>query len=135
MNNACERSSRLLFPAPPRRAQVLGTHNSYHQAPEESVLHLYSSGGGPTPLWAWAFSHPPLPEQLDRGVRSLELDVNWDPQGGAFAQAAALKLLGQTGWLDGDPALKAPGFKARCRARRAPRALPGRARRACQWMR
>ncbi len=47
--------------------QVKGTHNSYHIAME---------GGLPQ----WNFTHPPLDEQLEQhGVRSVELDVHWDP--------------------------------------------------------
>ena len=44
------------------------------------------------------------------GVRSLELDVHADPQGGPDAQSAGLRLAGQSGVLD-VPALRQPGFK------------------------
>lgn len=48
--------------------QALGTHNSYHVAPE--------SGGHPD----WQYSHLPLAGQLsEQGVRQLELDLNYDP--------------------------------------------------------
>lgn len=45
--------------------QMVGTHNSYHVAP-------------PNPGPGAAYSHRPLDEQLQRGVRQLELDVHWD---------------------------------------------------------
>ena len=46
---------------------VLGTHNSYHLAP---------SGDG---VAEWNYSHPPLAEQLDRGLRQFELDIVFEP--------------------------------------------------------
>lgn len=47
-------------------AQLKGTHNSYHQRPDN----LLSD--------AWDYSHAPLDVQLDRqGVRQFELDVHW----------------------------------------------------------
>lgn len=42
--------------------QALGTHNSYHIAPA-------------APIAPWAYTHRPLDEQLDLGVRQFELDV------------------------------------------------------------
>jgi hypothetical protein len=48
--------------------QALGTHNSYHVMT--------------TPLDAWAYTHPPLGEQLDLGVRQFELDGWWDDETG-----------------------------------------------------
>lgn len=44
--------------------QALGTHNSYHIAPD------------PVDLPEWDYTHPPLGEQLSRGVRQFELDLN-----------------------------------------------------------
>jgi hypothetical protein len=46
--------------------QVVGTHNSYH---------VDTTGYPP-----WAYTHRPLDEQLDLGVRQFELDV-WDLDG------------------------------------------------------
>ncbi|MFT5680495.1 MAG: hypothetical protein ACI8RZ_001401 [Myxococcota bacterium] len=45
--------------------QALGTHNSTHIAPET----LVDSSHG--------YTHPPLGEQLERGVRQLELDLHY----------------------------------------------------------
>jgi hypothetical protein len=43
----------------------LGTHNSYHVRPERAI----------TPGEPADYEHPPLDTQLDRGIRSLELDA------------------------------------------------------------
>jgi hypothetical protein len=49
------------------QVQVLATHNSYH----------VETPGNTLP--DWAYSEPPLDVQLDQeGVRSLELDLNWE---------------------------------------------------------
>lgn len=48
--------------------QVVGTHNSYHTR-EKPI-----AGGRAA---AWNYTHPPLDVQLERGVRSFELDLHW----------------------------------------------------------
>jgi hypothetical protein len=53
--------------------QVIGTHNSYHVR----KVPLPGSRGA-----SLNYSHPPLDVQLDRGVRSFELDLHY--RGGAF---------------------------------------------------
>jgi hypothetical protein len=47
--------------------QVLGTHNSYHQAPPQELLAKF---GGLTsgPLQAWQYNQPGLTAQLDTGA-------------------------------------------------------------------
>ena len=61
------------------------------------------------------YSHPPLSEQLDLGLRALELDLFYDPDGGRYAKPLGqqlVRLAGKTPALF-DPAGKmaAPGFK------------------------
>lgn len=85
--------------------QVLGTHNSYHVAPAPDVLTLL----GPRARDV-EYTHRPLAEQLTvLGIRKFELDVFADPEGGRFAQPAALRLVKGL-----DPVgreLLEPGFK------------------------
>jgi hypothetical protein len=57
-----------------------------------------------------------LPEQLDHGVRQLELDVYYDPHGGRFAHPPVLDGLARAGLKPSEPfdpngELLAPGFK------------------------
>jgi hypothetical protein len=57
------------------QVQVIGTHNSYHIAPDPKVIQaaaLFDSGAK-----GWDYTHPPLSEQLDAGVRSFEIDLNY----------------------------------------------------------
>jgi hypothetical protein len=48
--------------------QAVGTHNSYHLAPSSAIQ-------------AWNYSHRPLDEQLEIGVRQFELDLYRDAEG------------------------------------------------------
>jgi hypothetical protein len=69
--------------------QVLGTHNSYHLAPEPPML----AALGPRARDI-EYSHRPLTEQLSAlGVRKFELDVFADPEGGRFAEPAAFRMV------------------------------------------
>lgn len=52
--------------------QVIGTHNSYHQRPARLGLLMRLVPATED----WDYAHAPLNLQLDRGVRSFELDVH-----------------------------------------------------------
>lgn len=53
--------------------QVKGTHNSYHLRPNEE------------PAAPWDYDMPTLTDQLElHGVRQIELDFDYDAQGGTF---------------------------------------------------
>lgn len=51
------------------QVQFVATHNSYHVAQD------------PPRNEEWAYSFPPLDEQLDMGVRGFEIDVYFQPDG------------------------------------------------------
>ena len=87
--------------------QVLAAHNAYHlQGPQPLLDAITQALPELTPTIE--YSHPTLTEQLELGVRSVELDVFEDPDGGRFAAPKAVPLLG----LDPvDPAMAEPGFK------------------------
>jgi hypothetical protein len=59
--------------------QVIASHNSYHLLAEEP---LFSQVKAVYPKAAeWEYEHKPLNEQLDHGVRSLEIDLYYHPEG------------------------------------------------------
>jgi len=94
--------------------QVIGSHNSYHIAPQPELLgkiRAMNKGGAD----AWNYTHPPLAAQLEMGVRQFELDIFADPKGGLFASPLGIKLLKLAGTkvVELDPAgdLAKPGFK------------------------
>ncbi len=77
---------------------VIGTHNSYKQ-PMPAATMAKVRAVDPAMADALDYSHRSLTEQLDAGARQLEIDVNYDPQGGHYARGSD------------DPKLKRPGFK------------------------
>jgi Phosphoinositide phospholipase C, Ca2+-dependent len=95
--------------------QVLGSHNSYKQAIDPSLLQLLRKNE-PRRYAALEYSHAPLAEQLDLGLRKLEIDVVYDPRGGLYAHPLGLTLLKEAGLSAGAPydpegQMAKPGFK------------------------
>ncbi len=81
--------------------QFIGSHNSYHVAPEAPIMQWLTFGSMLVPQVATAlgdpqqlnYTHAPLATQLDRGVRTFELDIFADPTGGRFANPLLPQLL------------------------------------------
>jgi hypothetical protein len=97
--------------APPNpgfdQIQVLAAHNAYHQEGEPALLQAITDNL-PELTPTIEYSHPTLTEQLDLGLRSFELDVFEDPEGGRYGAPKAQALLGLEAI---DPAMQEPGFK------------------------
>lgn len=89
--------------------QMIGTHNSYHLQPPDALIEALA-GFDADFVKTIQYNHAPLAEQLDAGVRQLELDVYADPEGGRFANRAAMSFLGQP-MMEGVQELRVPGFK------------------------
>ncbi len=93
--------------------QAIGTHNSYKQrmpADEFAAHHALDAHGAD----GLDYGHRPLDEQLDLGMRQLELDVWADPQGGRWLHppGALRKGFASPPWPPAQAALMAkPGFK------------------------
>lgn len=93
--------------------QVIGTHNSYRQRmpPAEFAAHHARDAHGADTL---DYGHRPLDEQLDAGMRGLELDVWADPQGGRWLHPPGALRKGYVTppWPPAQAAQMAkPGFK------------------------
>ncbi|MEM9083693.1 MAG: Ca2+-dependent phosphoinositide-specific phospholipase C, partial [Planctomycetota bacterium] len=100
--------------APPiTHFQVVGTHNSYKRSIDGALVAAASGGG--RDLGSVDYAHLPLRDQLNLGIRSLELDVFNDPDGGAYASPLGMAMLRMAGItpLDhgGGGDIHAPGFK------------------------
>jgi len=120
--------------------QVLGTHNSYAEPVDPKVLELaapiiknamksYDSGMSPEQKAkfqeyhpngldfneALNYNHPDFIQQLNAHLRSLELDVYYDPTGNRFNHPASYRVLNEKGAKDLAPhniqGLDQPGFK------------------------
>lgn len=94
--------------------RLLGTHNSYHVAPDPAVARLVAAAA-PTEARAIDCTQKPIPEQLGRlGLRHLELDCYRDPAGGLFAAPLGLTLAIAAGRAEPLPwreELAEPGIK------------------------
>lgn len=104
--------------------QWIGTHNSYHIAPDRDVLELMlATDYRESPQWpasrlapALAYTHAPIADQLDMGIRLLELDVRDDPLTGRFARPGLLDALpdgaaARLAAIDSAGDLSKPGLK------------------------
>lgn len=93
--------------------QVIGSHNSFKRAPQPELLDAIK------PYWKDAsgidYDHLSLTDQLNLGLRNLEFDVCYDPEGGRYADPMGERLLkatGKTPWPREDAdKLRTPGFK------------------------
>ncbi|MDT8328818.1 MAG: Ca2+-dependent phosphoinositide-specific phospholipase C [Roseovarius sp.] len=119
-------SDRKEHPAPAdlriNQIQVVGTHNSYSLGTDAKVRALLDERVGPllklmrekaspeaqaaaaeyhpndvTFMDSLSYSFTTLTDQLDAGVRGLELDLNHDPLGGHYGYPAAYKVLEAAG--------------------------------------
>ncbi|SEW27606.1 Ca2+-dependent phosphoinositide-specific phospholipase C [Chitinophaga arvensicola] len=122
------------------QVQVLGTHNSYAKPVDTAVLAYidpiiekmskgYFMGMSKEQAAAFhefhpngmkmseglKYDHPPFDVQLDAGIRSLEIDVHYDPTGNRFNDPAAYRELKKKGYDHLAPFettdLDKPGFK------------------------
>ncbi|MEO1039548.1 MAG: phosphatidylinositol-specific phospholipase C1-like protein [Pseudomonadota bacterium] len=94
--------------------QAVGSHNSYKIAIPAAELALIAATS-PEAARSLDYGHIPLQEQLDLGMRQLELDVFYDPEGGRYADPALARLTsGQDGSAPYDASqMLAPGFKVK----------------------
>src|SRR5215469_9273162 len=71
--------------------QVLGSHNSYKRAIDPALWQLLVKND-PKRYLPLEYSHITFSEQLDLGLRKLEIDVVYDPKGGLYAKPLGLSL-------------------------------------------
>lgn len=84
--------------------QVVGSHNSYHVQPTPAVFELLAAFARPL-AEAFEYTHVPLQEQFaDQGVRQIELDIFYDPDGGLYELPIGLQL------AFGEAAMPIPGM-------------------------
>lgn len=90
--------------------QVIGSHNSYKSSMPTPILE-YLSKINPAAGKSLEYEHLPLSEQLNLGLRNLELDVFHDPDGGKFSNPKALEMLPEGTVFDSNKELEEPGLK------------------------
>lgn len=94
--------------------RVIGSHNSYKIAIEPAIwkiINLFDSDQA----HSLEYGHISLTDQLDLGLRNLEIDVFHDPIGGRFADPLGRRILNAIGVespsFDQDSVLNTPGLK------------------------
>jgi Phosphoinositide phospholipase C, Ca2+-dependent len=95
--------------------QVIGTHNSYHAGLASSEAKLWQQKN-PTLYQSLEYRHRPLDEQLNSGVRQIELDIYADSEGGRYAHPMGIDAVAAAGLpkdpeFDPEGLMQKPGFK------------------------
>ncbi|NML64352.1 hypothetical protein HHL22_03955 [Hymenobacter sp. RP-2-7] len=101
-------------PAPPElllnQIQVIGSHNSYKQAIDPRLFKTLQKADSVS-MSRIDYEHQTLSQQLDRGLRALEIDVYADAQGGKYAHPKGLDLAPGQPAYDAAGLMRKPGFK------------------------
>ncbi|WP_111670146.1 phosphatidylinositol-specific phospholipase C1-like protein [Algoriphagus litoralis] len=90
--------------------QVIGSHNSYKSSMPAPILD-YLKKINPAAAQSLEYEHLLLSEQLDLGLRNLELDVFHDPVGGKYSNPKSLSMLPAGTVFDPKKELNEPGLK------------------------
>lgn len=91
--------------------QVIGSHNSYKKAILPEVYSYLAKKDTLNFLPRIQYEHIPIPEQLDLGLRNLEIDVYADSKGGKYAHPKILDLVKTMQAFDPEAKMKKPGYK------------------------
>ncbi|WP_172281495.1 phosphatidylinositol-specific phospholipase C1-like protein [Chryseobacterium sp. LAM-KRS1] len=91
--------------------QVIGSHNSYKKAILPEVYDFLAKKDSLHSLPKIQYEHIAIPEQLDLGLRNLELDVYADSKGGKYAHPKILDLVKTKQPFDPEGKMKKPGYK------------------------
>ena len=93
--------------------QIIGSHNSFKAAIDPA---LFDAMAALVPQSkALDYAHPPLTDQLNLGIRNLELDIYHDPNGGLYSEPLGLQIVRAAGKTpspyDPQQEMQEPGFK------------------------
>ena len=89
--------------------QVIGSHNSYKKAIEDKLYTFLESQNDK--MKSLQYDHISIPEQLNLGLRNLEIDVYLDTEGGKFANPKGLQFAEPKEDFDPNKDMLKPGFK------------------------
>lgn len=91
--------------------QVIGSHNSYRQALERDLYTMVSKKDTTNSYQSLQYEHIPISDQLNKGLRNLEIDVYADTVGGKYAHPKGLELVHSKIAYDPLGVMNKPGFK------------------------
>ncbi|PWS28594.1 hypothetical protein DHW03_01720 [Pedobacter yonginense] len=95
---------------PINHIQVIGSHNSYKQAINPALFNVIKSQDTAAAN-SLDYEHIPMPEQLDMGLRNLEIDVYADAKGGKYAHPLGFEQVKGQPPFDPNGEMNKPGFK------------------------
>jgi hypothetical protein len=95
---------------PINHIQVIGSHNSYKQS-IDPVLFKFIKQKDSVGSKKIDYSHISLSQQLDLGLRDLEIDIYADTKGGKYAHPKGLAWAPGQEPFDKDGVMNEPGFK------------------------
>lgn len=105
--DAPESCAATAIEIPINHLQAVGSHNSYKVAIPAVELALIAAQSTEA-AEGLDYAHAPLAEQLDLGMRQLEIDIYYDPDGGRFADPLLPRV---SGVAYDAAAMREPGFK------------------------
>ena len=94
------------------KTQVIGSHNSYKEYIDTPLFQLIEKED-PKSVMGIEYSNSSLTDQLNLGLRSLEIDLYADAKGGKYAHPGGLLWAGTNPLRPYDPGglMNEPGFK------------------------
>jgi hypothetical protein len=92
------------------KIQVIGSHNSYKVAIDPHLFKVFSQKDSASASKI-DYEHIPVTQQLDLGLRNLEIDVYADAKGGKYAHPRGLEWAKEQAPFDEKKELDQPGFK------------------------
>jgi hypothetical protein len=93
------------------KIQVIGSHNSYKNAIEPALYKVLQGKDSTNQLGGLQYEHISIEEQLNMGLRNLEIDIYADTKGGKYAHPKGLDLAKPDKPYDQDGVMNKPGFK------------------------
>jgi hypothetical protein len=99
--------------APINHFQFIGSHNSYKEYIDTKLMKLIEKADTTRSLKGVEYHHVGLSEQLNLGLRALEIDIVADEKGGKYAHPKGLDWAGKTPTrpFDTEGVMNEPGFK------------------------
>lgn len=91
--------------------QVIGSHNSYKRAIEPDLFKFIQAKDSSKSLNSLQYEHLSITEQLNLGLRNLEVDVLADSKGGKYAKPKGLEMVKAAHPYDVEGLMSKPGFK------------------------
>ncbi|APY10554.1 hypothetical protein BWZ22_04555 [Seonamhaeicola sp. S2-3] len=91
--------------------QVIGSHNSYKKAIAPKLFEYLIEKDSTKKVYSLQYEHIPILEQLNMGLRNLELDAYADAKGGRFAHPKGMDLVREQPDFDSEGKMNKPGFK------------------------